>query len=329
MVKLLRARTVHLMLGALCCLLPVRAGAGSPPEQKLPSALLVYPLIEVPGTCQDDSSVTCSSDSDCAPSPGGPCIQSGDTRVELVNLSGHGVLAQCFYVNGEGCNEVGFLISLTPYQPLSWLASAGLSNTLTGSAAPPFFGTGELKCAVVPPQSQPQIQFHNTIQGRATVFRSDGRTVSYGAVGFRRLSDGNFTGVLALDGKTYAQCPSKLHFDVLADQPGATSEMVLLPCSQDLLFQEPTSVTVQLLIINEFEETFSTSLRFTCFDQRALGDIADSLVRSTLGTDTAQVIVRGVGEPLLGLVVDAVPAAGTAGNEPSFQGGRPATVIFP
>jgi hypothetical protein len=280
-----------------------RAGAGAPPAQRLPSALLVYPLIDT--------------------------TSGRDTQIELVNLSGDPQDVQCFYVYGDTlCSEIGFVVSLTPYQPMAWLASAGVNNTLTGSAAPPFFGTGELTCAVVPPR--PELQYHNAIQGRAAVFDTTGLTVSYAAVGFRRLTAGDFTGVVALNGSTYAYCPDKLHFDVLTDQPSATSQMILVPCSQDLLMQVPTSMAVQYLIINEFEQTFSTSLSITCFDQRALGDITDSLVRTTIGTDTAHVIVRGTKGPLLGLVIDTLSSPpGTAGNEPSYQGGRSATVMFP
>jgi hypothetical protein len=300
-------------VGAVCSVLSGRALAADPPAQKLPSALLVFPLIQA-GANGDD------------------------TRVELVNLSGMGQNVQCFYVQGDDtCNEIGFFLSLTPYQPVSWLVSEGFSDVLTQSAVPPFYTDGgELKCAVIPPDGQSGLEFHNTIQGRATVYSASGRTVSYGAVGFQRLSPGDFTGVLSLNGQTYAQCPDKLHFDVIADQPTATppttSDLILVPCSQDLLLQEPATITVQFLIINEFEQQFSTSISVTCFDRETLSQISGSLLRQTLGTDTAHLIIRGSNGPLLGLVVDGVAfqgKTGIAGNEPSFQGGRSATVVFP
>ena len=289
-------------LALLWWCLPTRSWAG-PPAQRLPSALLVYPFIEV--------------------SP------DQDTRVEIVNLSGDPQVLECFYVD-ESCNEIGFSISLTAYQPLAWFASSGIGGESSGTAAPPFFGTGELKCAVVAPH--PEIQFHNTIQGRATVFGADGQTVSYGAVGFQRLSDGDFTGVLSLDGSTYAQCPASLHFDVVADRPTTTSDVVLVPCSEDLLFQVPTTVQVNVTIINEFETSYSRSISVTCSTVRTLGSIGGELTQAVLGSDTAHLVFRGSSGPLLGLVVDGVSfagAAGTAGNEPSFQGGRSASVVFP
>jgi hypothetical protein len=307
------AANALVVLGAVCSALSGRAVGGEPPAQKLPSALLVFPLVQADG-------------------------DGADTRIELLNLSGNGQDVECFYVHGEdeSCNEIGFFLSLTPYQPLSWLATEGLSDVLTHSAVPPFFGEGELKCAVIPPQNQPELEFHNTIQGRATVYSLSGRTVSYGAIGFQRLSPGEFTGVLSLDGRTYAQCPDKLHFDIVADQPTGTppttSDLILVPCSEDLLFQVPATITVQFLIINEFEQQFSTSISVTCFDREILSAISDSLRRATLGSDTGHLIIRGVNGPLLGLVVDGVAfqgKTGIAGNEPSFQGGRSATLVFP
>jgi hypothetical protein len=280
-------------LGVIGLLPAISWGAG-PPAQKLPSALLVYPLIEADG--------------------------ASDTRVEVLNLSADAQLLNCFYVEGDSCVEIGFFVSLTPYQPLAWMVSAGLNDTVSGSAIPPFFGTGEMKCVVVPPN--PELRFHNTIQGRATVFAADGRTVSYGAVGFQRLVDGDFTGVVALDGTTYAQCPARLNFD----------DIILLPCTQDLLTQVPTMIRAQILVTNEFETTFSTAVTFTCFGRFTLGAIADSLTRAIGGTDTAHLNIRGSNGPLLGLVIDSVPFAGkvgTAGNEPSLQGGSSATVTFP
>lgn len=280
------------------------AAVAGPPAQGLPSALLVYPLIESTG--------------------------GRDTRIEIVNLSGDPQQLNCFFVEGSACVEIGFFLSLTPYQPLSWLASSGLYDLTSGSAAPPFFGEGELKCVVIP--AHPEVASHNAIQGRATTFGPDGRTVSYSAVGFQRLSDGDFTGTVDLNGTTYAPCPRKLHFDVLTETSTAASDVVVVPCSEDLLLQQPTTLTVQVLVVNEFEQTYSASYSFTCFDRRTLAEIADPLTRVIAGTDTAQLILRGIGGPLLGLVVDAVPFdgfVGLAGNEPWFEGSSSAKVVFP
>jgi len=278
-------------------------GAQAQPAQKLPSALLIFPYIESDGT--------------------------RDTRIEIVNLTGEYIDLQCFYVHGDSCLEIGFFMSLTPYQPISWTTSQGTFDPFSGTAAPPFFGVGELKCAVA--ASREDTRFHNAIQGRATVYADDGKTVSYGAVGFQRLSPGPYTGVVQLNGSTYAQCPLRLHFQVQTDDT-LPNELILVPCDQDLILQIPTELAVQFLITNEFEQTYSASTGMQCTGIFRFPEIASFFTRATIGTATAQINVRGVQGPLLGLVIDAVDFFGTvgiAGNEPSFAGGRSATVRFP
>lgn len=274
------------------------------PAQKLASAFLVFPYID--------------SDFD------------RDTRIEIVNLTGDYIDLQCFYVHGDSCQEIGFLMSLTPFQPLAWTLRGGASNTFNGTAAPPFYGTGELKCAVA--AARPDIEAHNAVQGRAIVYGSDGRTVSLGAVGFRRLSPGPYTSTLQLNGNTYASCPNRLHFQILTNE-SQPNELILVPCDQDHLLQNPAERTVQFLVTNEFEQTLSASTALRCSARLRLADIPGGVfTRAVLGTDTAQLDARGVQGPLLGLVIDAVDFFGTgglAGNEPAFSGARSATVKFP
>jgi hypothetical protein len=272
------------------------------PPQKLPSALLVFPLLQSEGTY--------------------------DTRIEIVNLSGFGIELQCFYIREFSCFEVGFFVDLTPHQPVSWLASEGEFIPFSNTAIPPFFGQGELKCAVM--AARPEVEFHNAIQGRATVFAENGQTVSYGATAFQRLSEGSFTGIFNL-GSNYSSCPNRLHFQVLTDET-LPNELVLTTCDEDLITQTPTDLNVQFIVINEFEQSFSASIGFECFDRRSLSEISSFFTRPVLGTDTAHVLARGVGGGILGLAIDAVEFDGsvrTAGNEPSLEGGRSATVSFP
>lgn len=306
----LASRRGAFVISALCILacLGVRRAAAESPAQRLPSALVVYPLIDSDGGF------------------------SRDTRVELVNLTGRPVDVRCFYVSGGSCNEVGFFVRLTPNQPLSWLASAGTFNSLTRTAVPPFSGQGELKCAVQP--SEPGVDAHNAIQGRAVVFGSDGTTLGYGAVAFRRLTDGDFESVIQLDGSTYSRCPDEQHFVFLASDPapGIGSELVMAPCAEDLENQIPTVTTVQFEVINEFEQHLSASVTLNCYDRRFLRQISSVFTFNTLGTDTGHLIVRGVGSPLTALLIDrfdAGAAEGAAVNEPALRGGRAATIVFP
>jgi len=280
------------------------ANADPSPAQRLRSALLMYPLIVVEGSTRD-------------------------TRVEIVNLTGSEKRLKCVYITGERCRETNFFITLTANQPMSWLASRGTFNNKTFSAVPPFFGTGQLQCAVLP--EQPDVQYHNAIQGRAVIFGSDGQTIGYGAVGFERLSSGTFTGTAELNGTTYAQCPDELHFAFLASDTGSESELLLVPCSQDVLVDIPSTV-VQIRLVNEFEQMLSASFTVDCQTSSRLSEISSVFTRATLGSETGHMILRGVQSPVLGMVIDrftpdAVPS--TSANEPFLSGGRSATVVIP
>lgn len=296
----------HAALALLALAGVARADA---PPQRLPSAVLVYPLIQVEG--------------------GGATI---DTRIEIVNLTNRPVDLKCIYVPAQTCSGLDFHVRLTPNQPLSWLASRGLFSSST-TAVPPFGASGELKCIVQP--SEPGLDRHNAIQGRAAVFGADGQTIGYSAVGFLRLVDGELENVIPLDGATYSQCPDEQHFVFVASTgPAASeSEIIIAPCSEDLenLVAPPT--TVQFLVINEFEQQLSAATSVTCYARRTLRQINQAFTRATLGTDTGHVIVRGVQIPVLAMLVDRFltpdGAPATAGNEPSLRGGRTAEIRFP
>jgi hypothetical protein len=279
---------------------------GIPPAQKLASAFIVLPYIV--------SSAT------------------HDTRIELMNMSDREIELQCFYVRASDCLEVGFFMRLTANQPLSWLAYDGANNPVVFSAVPPFDGVGEMKCAVA--ADRPELSAHNALQGRALIYeKATGETVGYDAIGFQRLTPGSYSGVIDLDGFTYEECPDRLHFAVLSRQTGGpVSELITVPCAEDLLTQTPTQTVVQMQIVNEFEQVFSSSYRFSCITSQAFSKFG-TLSKSTLGTDAAHLIVRGVSTPLIGMVIDRFSGQNntlhTTANEPFLEGGRPSTVIFP
>jgi hypothetical protein len=136
-----------------------------------------------------------------------------------------------------------------------------------------------------------------------------------------------------LDGVMYEQCPDRLHFQALSSQSGSDSELVLVPCSQDLLNQIPASTPIQFAVVNELEQQFSGSTGLSCFIRKRFSTIPP-LRRSTVGTDAIHAIVRGVDVPLIGLVIDrfAIPgssAVSVSSNEPHLEGGRSATVYLP
>jgi hypothetical protein len=306
----LRVAAALLLAASLTWGAAARADA---PAQRLPSAILIYPLIAVEG--------------------GGATT---DTRLELVNLSRHPVNLHCLFVPASSCSEIDFLVQLTPNQPLSWLASAGLfTSSLT--AIPPFFGSsGEMKCFVVPDPGQETLDDYNAIQGRAAVFGADSQTIGYSAVGIQRVSEGPFTSNIELDGSTYAQCPDEQHFLFVSSETGnpqTESEIVLAPCSEDLANLTTSPTVVQFLVINEFEQQLSAAISVTCNTRRTLRQINQAFTRATLGSETGHVIVRGVQTPVLAMLIDrfVTPEGGrgTAGNEPALRGGRSAEILLP
>jgi hypothetical protein len=278
---------------------------GSGPAQKLPSALLVYPLIQ-------------------ADTGGNP----KDTLIEIVNMNSSTTYVHCAYIDGTSCRAIDFQVVLTANQPLSWMASTGL-RTGAGTAVPPFIGTGEMKCAVQP--LMPDLVFHNALQGRALASSSSPpETIGYTAIGFRRLIPGDFTGVFNLDGVEYEQCPDRLHFSVLVNQSNTDSELLLVPCTENVIFG-PTSTQVSLNVINEHEEFLSASIPLSCTVRRKFSSIS-LLQYSSAGTETAHLIVRGASVPVIGLVIDrftGLSASSVSVNEPYLEGGRSAVVQLP
>lgn len=275
---------------------------GEPPAQKLAAAVLVFPLVRANATTE--------------------------TRIELANVSGNSTVARCFYVMATDCNEIGFYASLRSSSatmqsggPLSWLVSTGLSGN-GERVAPPFSGDGELKCFVS----------DNQLVGRAIVMDSAGQRIGYSAIAFRRLGAGSTT-VISLNGVNYEACPDRLHFNVLSQTATSNSELVLVPCTQNLEIQAAAQTTVQYAVVNEFEQVFSGSSSLRCMDRRSFHTIA-ALRKSSIGTDTAHLIVRGVDVPVIGLVIDrfAVPGSGApsvSSNEPYLEGSREATIQLP
>jgi len=277
---------------------------GNPPAQKLPSAVLIYPLVR--------SSAT------------------SDTRIEILNLTSAAVNIQCFYVTASTCSEVDFFVSMTAQQPISWFASTG--RTANGTRiAPPLNGDGELKCFVRPTATD--LGSHNALQGRALLSDSNGQTIGYSAIAFRRLLPGAFTGQVSLDGFTYEPCPDRLHFNALSQTSNSNSELILVPCTQDLETGSVTSTTVQYAVINELEQVFSASSQLKCMDRRLFSTIP-ALRKSSIGTDTNHLIVRSIDVPVVGLVIDHFDAPGsgapsTSSNEPYLEGSRDATISIP
>jgi hypothetical protein len=236
----------------------------------------------------------------------------------------------------------------------------------------PFIG--ELKCIAVDVNVVPVGR--NDLKGEAEIIRSNGTpplldVEAYNAIGIPALPNPNDgDGKLVLGGGVcsggprdrmpcvaasacpsgrcsaeYSGCPNILILDHFFD--GAvdpisgrkvTTELTLVPCSEDFETQSPIRIQVQFLVFNEFEQRFSTSNSVTCFREFKLTDIDNSnedrsiFSAAVSGTLTGQTRLRGVVPPdadpgygytLLGVAEEFRKDGGTAAFNLHFHGSRP------
>jgi hypothetical protein len=243
--------------------------------------------------------------------------------------------------NPPGWQEVDFDIWLTKQQPTHWVVSQGRREDPTdhacsrymhdcsgagfdpGSVPPvpdPF--TGELKCIEVDDSGAPLNGNH--LKGEATLVTPAGDASKYNAIGVLGLSnsDGNTTLCLGggvseacPNGAEYNACPQTLimnHFAENASDPvislldgvdsRVSTELTLVPCSQDFENQLPASVVVQFKLINEFEELYSTSTTVACWGNFRLDTIAPVFDVGFLGSRFVQTRMQPATEDEAGII---------------------------
>lgn len=159
--------------------------------------------------------------------------------------------------------------------------------------------TGELKCIEVDSSGAPINGNH--LKGEATIVTTDGtaEVSKYNAVGVlglnTDLNSNNSDNTLCLGGGVSQSCPTGAEYNAcpqtvilnhfaegatdpvvehLGNGPSSVStELTLVPCTEDFENQVPPSVVVQFLITNEFEQQFSTSTTVTCWGNFRLNTI--------------------------------------------------------
>jgi hypothetical protein len=172
--------------------------------------------------------------------------------------------------------------------------------------------TGELKCVEVDSSGAPLNGNH--LKGEATIVSADGDASKYNAIGVLGLNtnsnvnNGDDNLCLGGDvapscptGAEYNACPDTLivdHFTDGASDPvidefatdgsNVRTEVTVVPCAEDFENQIPGQAVVQFLIINEFEELFSTSTSLTCWATWDLGKVNAVFSEAFLGSRFAQ-----------------------------------------
>lgn len=209
-----------------------------------------------------------------------------DTIIQITNTGNSIARARCYYIDASRgqCSETDFDILLTKRQPTIWAVSQGRSRLDEGFSpglvpAMPEGFTGELKCIQV--SESGEMQPSNSLKGEATLRTRNGDVGEYNAIAFRGgdtvpSADNGSTLSLSATGDL-SRCPSTVilnHFEDGVVDPvldefrvggAVTTELTLVPCSEDLENQIPGSVTVQVRVFDEFEQSQSGSFPVQCW----------------------------------------------------------------
>jgi hypothetical protein len=302
-----------------------------------PAAILIFPKlvvdegvntdIQLTNTSGDPVNVRCfyiNANGHCA-NTGIVCDPNGDPAHSPCGRS------PCL----QGCQETDFRFRLTSKQPIVWSVADGLLDFPLANqpGAPGQFNTdssippapevpfvGELKCIEVDANDVPLGK--NDLKGEATITTDEPNIDirGYNGIGVQAIANKvNTDNTLCLGGGSqqcptaeYNSCPAVLlldHFFDGASEPAlsdtVSTDLTLVPCSEDLNLQLPVSTQVQFLVFNEFEQRFSTSRRLSCFWELALSDIdtrpgsnddwASIFNVNVEGTLSGQTQIRGVG----------------------------------
>ena len=298
--------------------------AGQPIEFKASDGLSEPPLGN--GVCVLNPFKHCGSAADCSPFPGGDCTQSnastlvppvpedpfvGELKCIVQAISTNtvagrsGTLIPCDSApNGStACNVLkgeALLESTTDltgdadFDVASYNALGVQATGLPGSGTTPTTLTlGGSTCSAGCNSGQPCVVDADCPNGDPGMCTSGAFTPG------TCVTSGQFNG-----------CPATLilsHFFDEADDPvpGTTDEITtditLVPCSEDLLRQVPGAAVVQYLVFNEFEQRFSTSKAVRCFQEIQLCNIDTTQCSNSIfnvgvaGTLTGQTRLNPIG----------------------------------
>ena len=312
--------------------------------------------------CSSDPNLNCITDERFADRPQCPASscdtqwQETDFRIVLTKnqpiawLASQGAASCLDLPNGIG--EDSDPDNNVPCFELDGTLRVGENGQSNGSSRIPLVGEdpfeGELKCIAVDDSDRPVVR--NDVYGNATITESIGGKIdvsTYNAVGIQALPGNNGDTTLVLGragdpGVEYNGCPNLLildHFFDFATDPVSgeqvTTNITLVPCTEDIANQQPLTTTVQFLVFNEFEQRFSTSRPVTCYRDIQISNLDtrtnDRSIFSAqvAGTLTGQTRIRGVadddpanGHTVLG-IAEEYRASGTAAFNMHFQGVRP------
>jgi hypothetical protein len=215
--------------------------------------------------------------------------------------------------------QVDFRLRLSSQQPTQWVVSRGRAVDPSDAHCPlpaadcdgtgidpgpvpavPLGFTGELLCIEVDASGAPWSG--NALGGHATLKeRESGEIVNYSGIGVRGLQTNDADGTLCIGGAKGAVCPSGAEYqgcsndwlvahpasfdDRAVDGEANDTRLTVVPCTQDLLTKVPTTVTLQFLLVTEFEQMFSVSTSINCWADLRLADVSPVFDRDTVGAN--------------------------------------------
>ena len=275
---------------------------------------------------------------------------SRDTLIQITNTSNNPQSAQCFYLLQAASDLLPVLVQshfqlfLRAQQPTHWILSKGRevdssgpgcvapSSDLDGAGcdpgaiAPQPNTRGEMVCIMTDDTGAPVAG--NKLIGMVTVADSDGvASTQYRAIGVPGNPSAATGNPLLLDGQMYGKCPDTWVLNHLADgvddpsaaiQTSVLTDFIVVPCRNDFAGVARPNLVVQLLIFNELDQRFSssvalmTSLTWAPFNlsQRGL-----QLTKQVLGTRSLRTQMRALaqlgGSTGVAVVAEEVHTAGT------------------
>jgi hypothetical protein len=135
----------------------------------------------------------------------------------------------------------------------------------------------------------------------------------YNAIGVLGNENNNGDGVLCLGGTVGDSCPTGPEYNAcpqtwilnhyaegavdpvlfdLEEDSSVSTDVTIVPCTENFETQAPTSVTVQFAITNEYEQTFSASTTVICWAEVNLADINPIFDVDFVGSDLLQTRMR-------------------------------------
>ena len=230
------------------------------------------------------------------------------------------------WVASEGVSADDLPCRATFFDPNPCAGNGNNSGTrVPGISEDPFIG--ELKCIQADPITRIPVACGtggvdclNSFTGHAaltSVGTSD--VASYRAVGLEQVANNGdrtlVVGGVAGGDSEYEPCADTLVMDFVYDGAidpisgvlQASSELTLVPCTQDFRGQTTQPVVAQFLVYNEFEQRLSTSAQVDCLLNTPISLIGtNDPLRSIFsvnigGTIMGQARIRGVGGGLAGV----------------------------